>query len=207
MYRVDYMDYALDEPDVPPVQPPKQSYTGILVFCGILLLAALFIMRQPISHAAEKQLAKTKQHLNEIQSRAEMAALKRKVTAKLTLVTSRMDDFEHEMDQIASQFRSLTETPLDQANIPVSRKVTYLMYQSDTFLGAWTHMFNNHLQLIESLAEKKQLLSRIKSDLSREHIGSDHLNLLDDVLNWIKRQQHILQQQRDYLDRIRTAYI
>jgi len=195
--RADFFDYTLHEPEVR--QPP--SFIGIVVVFLVIVVASLFFLRAPISHAIQAHAFAVEQRIEERKQRAEYEALERKLQPRITTASSKLNELDGSIRQISAQFQSITKIPLSRIKETATRKIDRLIRQSDTFLQAWNYLENTPMPP-EAVDQRRRIIADIKDCLHTNRLDPIHMDQLDELFLWIDTHNVVLQGQRDCLQTI-----
>lgn len=198
MHRVDFFDYTVPEPAHHPPTSTKGSYVAIMFFVAVVVIAALAFLREPIHNATSAEADRVRIQLEERRQRAEQEALKQAIEPRITMAIARLETLETAMGELAVQFQQTTAVPLDRAHETATRKIDYLILDSDTFAAAWHRMKHARVSADE-LQRQKNALADIRYSLQNSRLDPIHISQLDALLVWIDGQGPLLETQRECL--------
>ena len=206
MNRIDWDDFTIRPPQPQQSANSSGSFWGIVFLVIVIAAAALLFLRQPISDGAQAQVMKAQQQLEESRRRAEYQALKREVQSRIDMIIDGLNELEGAVQEIAMQFETVTEVPLDRVHETATRRIDYLILESDTFVTAWNQMKESRISQVE-FNQCKKTLSDIRIRLQNGSLAAINVGQLDSLLSWIDGQSVQIQTQRDCLKRIQNELL
>jgi len=181
----------------------KGTFIAVLVFTVLVIIAALIILRGPLSDLARGYVITVQGDPEEAKREAAYRALELDVNNLLEIVDSEFNIIVNDTGKLAASFENLTGIPLHLAHVNSTKQMDHAIIKSESFTDTLAQLINARLTP-ESIDEQKRTIRLVKNHLQNETLTDIHKTSLQQKLEWIRSQQGVIEKQKARIEQIAT---
>jgi hypothetical protein len=169
----------------------------LVLLVGILLLAAIFMLRQPIDKMAQANVDDKKKRLMEAKAKLDYETLASEIRIGLELTTRRLNYLENDIHRLKTKTQAILGVPMEElVSFPSkrSRDLDMAILKSDTFARNWSGLVNAHIFPVD-IRLKFATLEYIRTRLETETLLPEDKNTLTRLGYWSATRQEFTQYQ------------